>query len=119
MRRVSEKKAAKRTDADAQSAFQHMIEVKGLPCIICETPPPSEAHHAISGRYGGRKRNDWWTLPMCGFCHRTGPNAIHNGKRSWEEKHGPDYGFLPRVYASLGREMPREIKEMIDGMATD
>lgn len=114
LRPISAKKANRDRDA-----FNHMLEVKQLPCMICGAPPPSEAHHSISGRYGGRKRSDWWVTPMCSVCHRTGPHAIHNGKRSWEERHGPDYGFLPRVYGMLGKEMPEEIKEMIDAMATD
>lgn len=110
-------KSAKKAQRQTSEALAHMAAVKTLPCVICGVTP-TEAHHCISHRYGSAKRGDEWTIPMCSSCHRTSPYAIHNGKRSWEEQHGPDYCFLPRVYAMLGKEMPEEIKEMIDGMAT-
>lgn len=79
----------------------HLLRVKSLPCIICNAPPPSDAHHCISDRYGTRKVGDDATIPLCRTCHLEGPDAIHNGKASWEAKHGKDYDFLPRVKLML------------------
>lgn len=79
----------------------HMGRVKMLPCVVCNAPPPSDAHHVIHGRYGGRKASDFETIPLCKAHHMDGPDAIHNGKRTWGERFGMDYGFLPVVAAIL------------------
>lgn len=80
----------------------HLARVKSLPCVICNAPPPSDAHHCISDRYGTRKVGDDATIPLCKRHHQDGTEAIHNGKASWEAKHGKDYDFLPVVMAMLG-----------------
>lgn len=79
----------------------HLAAVKALPCVICGKPGPSDAHHVICDRYGTRKASDFETIPLCKTCHQHGPDAIHNGKASWVEKHGPDYSYLPVVQAAL------------------
>ena len=83
------------------AAKRHLARVKSLPCVICQAPPPSDAHHVICGRYGSRKASDFDTIPLCKRHHQHGPEAIHNGKASWESKHGPDWGYLPLVRADL------------------
>lgn len=80
-----------------------MRRVKGLPCVICGAPPPSEAHHCISGRYGSRKVSDFDTIPLCPADHRTGPEAIHQNKRAWEERNGPDHSYLAVVREALSK----------------
>ena len=72
----------------------YMALVKQLGCCICGMPPPSDAHHCISGRYGTRKSDDRDCIPLCKDHHQNGPNAIHNGKASWEAKHGPDTAYI-------------------------
>lgn len=79
----------------------HMALVKDLPCVICQAPPPSDAHHVFSGRFGQAKASDFETIPLCKRHHQHGPEAIHQNKRAWEAAHGPDYGFLPVVAALL------------------
>lgn len=74
---------------------QHLAKVAALPCVICASWPV-HVHHCISGRYGQRKAPDSDTIPLCPDCHQ-GPEGIHASKRAWEERHGPDTGFLPLV----------------------
>lgn len=103
MRKVSAKRKAYRASDEGKAGLEHMRRVKMLPCMICQAPPPSDAHHCISGRYGTRKASDFETLPLCRACHLDGPNAIHRNKRAWEERHGPDHGFLILVDDLLRR----------------
>jgi hypothetical protein len=78
-------------------ARAHIARVKSLPCVICQKPGPSDAHHCIVGRYGTRKASDFDVIPLCKDHHQDGPEAIHNGKASWVAKHGPDHGYLDLV----------------------
>ena len=79
-----------------------MRRVKALPCVICGSTPPSDAHHCIHDRYGSRKASDFDVIPLCKAHHQDGPEAIHNGKQTWRDKHGPDHAFLPLVKRLLG-----------------
>lgn len=97
LRKVSAKRRAYRASEAGQEALEHMRRVKALPCVICGSPPPSDAHHCICNRYGARKSSDFETIPLCRWCHLDGPEAIHNGKASWIERNGPDHAFLPLV----------------------
>jgi hypothetical protein len=78
-------------------ARAHIARVKALPCVICHKPGPSDAHHVICGRYGTAKASDFDTISLCKSCHQYGPKAIHNNKRAWIERNGPDYDYLPIV----------------------
>lgn len=78
-------------------ARKHLFRVKQLPCVICLRLGPSDAHHVICGRYGSSKASDFEVIPLCKAHHQDGPDAIHNGKASWVEKYGSDYGYLPLV----------------------
>lgn len=80
---------------------KHIEAVKALPCIVCDTPPPSDAHHVICGRYGQRRAGDDETIPLCKRHHQWGPEAIHENKRAWVERHGPDHGYLDEVRRML------------------
>ena len=80
--------------------WMHMV--KQLPCVICGKPGPSDAHHVIHGRYGGRKPDGFHTIPLCKGHHQNGPEAIHTNKAAWAAKHGPDYSYLPMVKAQIG-----------------
>lgn len=94
LRPVSAKRKAKRASADGQSALRYMQVVKQLPCAVCGAPPPSDAHHVIHDRYGSAKASDWDVIALCKRHHQDGPDAIHNGKRTWQERHGPDHGYI-------------------------
>jgi hypothetical protein len=84
-----------------KAAKQHLLRVKSLPCVICGKPGPSDAHHVICDRYGSRKVSDFEVIPLCKNHHQDGPEAIHNGKASWVEKHGPDHAYLDLVQRML------------------
>lgn len=81
---------------------KRLARVKGMPCVICNAPPPSDAHHCCHDRFGQRKSSDAETIPLCKIHHQDGPEAIHTNKRAWREKHGPDHGFLQMVDDILG-----------------
>lgn len=102
LRPVSKKRRAYRASDEGQAALDHMCRVKGLPCIICGAPPPSDAHHCIHDRYGTRKASDFEVIPLCKAHHQDGPEAIHNGKETWRKKHGPDHGYLALVRKLMG-----------------
>ena len=97
LRKVSAKRRAYRASKEGQEALEHMKKVKMLHCVICAAPPPSDAHHCLSGRYGTRKASDFEVISLCRACHLDGPNAIHRNKRAWEERNGPDHSYLPLI----------------------
>ena len=111
VRKVSKKRAAHRASRAGKDEMAYMAAVKEHPCIVCRRMGPSDAHHCIHGRYGARKPSGYKTIPLCKWCHQDGPEAIHRGKRSWEEKHGPDYSYIGQVRAQLPPEILATIPE--------
>ena len=87
--------------ADKANGKRRMAEVAKLPCIICGERPV-EVHHVIHDRHSQKRASDMETIPLCPPHHRTGPDAIHNGKEAWREKYGPDHGYLKMVDELLG-----------------
>ena len=60
----------------------HLHKIKSLPCVVCGHPPPSAAHHCLTGM--GRKKNHFKVIPLC-WSHHQGINGIHTiGKRLWQ-----------------------------------
>lgn len=54
----------------------HLAQVKELPCSVCDTSGPSEAHHIVQGQ-------QYTAVALCKDCH-TGPFlGIHGQKRAW------------------------------------
>jgi hypothetical protein len=98
----SPKRKAYRASAARLEAVEHMLAVKGLPCVACGKPPPSAAHHVTGDKM---PRDDYRVIPLCFDCHQ-GPNGYHAAKRSWVARHGPDYEFLPIVAQML--KSPRQ-----------
>jgi hypothetical protein len=95
----SDKRAAYMRSDERKDWLAHMARVKMLPCIACGAPPPSQAHHVTGDK---QPRNDFRVIPLCYACHQ-GPEGYHAAKRSWVEKHGPDYMLLDRVADMLSR----------------
>lgn len=55
----------------------YVDRVKAQPCVICDTPGPSEAHEIEQGA--------WFTsLPLCASCHRDNLNGIHGARAMWK-----------------------------------
>lgn len=106
MRCVSAKKAA---DRDAK----YLAAVKTLPCVICgaygvdahhcRSQPAADEPHAYERLpAAGRRSHDRDAIPLCPHdCHNGGPNSYHVNKRAWEERNGPDYGFIPSTRAAV------------------
>ena len=68
----------------------HLAFIRSLPCCACGAPRSEAAHvrysDAATGKVCavGQKPGDEWTVPLCAYCHRTGPHAQHkNGEREW------------------------------------
>lgn len=101
IRKVSARRRQRHQSPEGKLARAYMLMVKQLPCCICGAPPPSDAHHAICGRYSTAKSSDWDTLPLCKRHHQDGSEAIHAGKESWVAKHGPDTDYIPATRAAV------------------
>lgn len=55
---------------------RHLAAVKALPCSICNTPGPSEAHHYKQGL-------QYTCIALCPDCHRGEHNGIHGRRAMW------------------------------------
>ena len=106
MKRVSDKRAARKASTEGQRGLVHMARVARLPCVICQQhgehqTSPTQVHHAIHGRYSTDKAPDTSTLPLCEGHHLGDFDgsklAIHSGKKTWAAKYGPDTDYLPIV----------------------
>lgn len=95
---ISAKRRARKAAEKAAGSWDHIEWVKSHPCAACGAPGPSEAHHVTGDKM---PRSDFRVIGLCQPCH-TGPNGYHKAKRSWVERHGPDYGFL-RLYEKTPR----------------
>lgn len=48
----------------------HLARVREMPCLACNRPGPSEAHHLKLGWFRkGEDPPDNWTIPLCHECH--------------------------------------------------
>ena len=108
MNKVSAKRKAKKASPEGKAGKLHMLRVKMLPCVICNAPPPNDAHHCYHDRYGTAKESDFDTIPLCKFCHQEGPLSVHKAKATWRELHGPDYSYLDRVQKLLTTSAQQE-----------
>ena len=85
--------------------------VSQLPCLVCKRPGPSEVAHV---RYAapdhgkpptglGAKPSDVWTVPLCAWCHRDGPDAQHkSGERAWWARKGIDPVAVAKALRAAG-----------------
>jgi hypothetical protein len=58
---------------------EHIGRVKGLPCSVCDAPPPSAAHHV-------KQHQQFTVVALCTDCHQGGFNGWHGQKRMWSIK---------------------------------
>lgn len=66
----------KNAKAITVAEHNHMEAVKGLPCSVCDAPPPSDAHHINQGQH-------WTVVALCKDCHQGGYLGWHGQKRAW------------------------------------
>lgn len=58
----------------AESAW--LGALKGLPCSVCDAPPPSAAHHITQGQH-------YTAIALCYDCHQGSQNGWHGQKIMW------------------------------------
>jgi hypothetical protein len=54
---------------------RHIERIKGMACVVCDAPGPSEAHEPEQGLW-------FASMPLCVSCHR-GPLGWHGTKALW------------------------------------
>lgn len=101
MKQCSDKRKDFWQSREGRMAVQYMQAVKMLPCCITGKAGPNDSHHPICSRYGSRKSSPWDVIPLCKAMHQEGPEAIHNGKAAWAEKHGPDTDYIAQTRAAV------------------
>ena len=57
----------------------HLAQVKSLPCSVCDTSGPSEAHHVKQGL-------QYTCIALCPDCHTNSVLGWHGQKRMWHIK---------------------------------
>lgn len=77
-----------------------MGRVKELPCALCDAPPPSDAHHILTGRTPGVRSGDFLCLPLCKECHQ-GKNGIHGDKALWRVYKVSEHDLLNQTLERL------------------
>ena len=87
-----------RVDAHGQvwTGTQYLAAVRMQSCVVCFARG-CEAHHPIHDRHSSARPSHFDAIPLCPRHHRTGgPGvAIHAGKETWRELHGPDHAHTP------------------------
>ena len=88
--------------------------IRGLPCVICYAygepqNSPTQAHHAIHGRYSTAKASDDETIPLCEGHHQgdfdTTKLALHRDKAEWARVYGEDHEFIALTNDMLAGEL--------------
>lgn len=83
----------------------YLNRVRALPCVVCEATFRTQkslttAHHCFHDRLSRVKVSDYDVIPLCDAHHQglwgTDPDciAIHKQKKTWREKHGPDWSYI-------------------------
>lgn len=67
---------SKNSKSHSKAESAHLQAVKSLACVICNAPPPSDAHHIKQG-------NHYTAVALCKDCHQGSFNGIHGQKRMW------------------------------------
>lgn len=55
---------------------RHLALVKELPCSVCDTPGPSDAHHV-------KQHRQYTCVALCKSCHQGALMGWHGQKRAW------------------------------------
>jgi hypothetical protein len=55
---------------------KHLARVKSLPCSVCDTPPPSSAHHV-------KQHSQYTCVALCYDCHQGSLMGWHGQRRAW------------------------------------
>ena len=72
----------------------HIERIKGMACVVCGAPGPSEAHEVEQGLW-------FLSMPLCADCHRGGHNGIHGQRRIWQVRRLTELGALNENFRRL------------------
>ena len=78
-----------------QRERRHLAAVKEMPCGVCGTVGPSDAHHIEQGQ-------QFLCIPLCYDCHR-GTNGIHGTKALWRVRKLDELKVLNDTIETLTR----------------
>lgn len=68
---------SKNSAALTNAEREHIGRVKSLPCSVCDTPGPSDAHHIKQGQH-------FTVVSLCRDCHQNGVLGWHGQRRAWD-----------------------------------
>jgi hypothetical protein len=60
---------SKNSRAHDRDESSHLVAVKSVACVTCDSPPPNIAHHVVQGDH-------YTTIALCEPCH-VGKHGIH------------------------------------------
>lgn len=78
---------SKNSKAITRAESAHLQAVKGLPCSVCDAPPPSDAHHVNQGQH-------FTVIALCKDCHQGSENGLHGRKTMWRVMKLDEWGAL-------------------------
>lgn len=67
---------SKNSKAFTKTEASHLEAVKLCACVICDSPPPSDAHHIRQGDH-------FTCVALCKDCHQGSDNGWHGRKVMW------------------------------------
>jgi hypothetical protein len=73
---------------------KHLGMIKSLPCVVCDSPPPSDAHHI-------EQHKQYLCLPLCKDCHQGSLNGIHGQKNMWRVMKMTELDALNKVLGQI------------------
>jgi hypothetical protein len=73
----------------------HVGMIKSMACVVCEAPPPSEAHEPEQGLW-------FVSIPLCADCHRGSINGWHGQKAMWRLKKWQEIDALNETIKRFG-----------------
>jgi hypothetical protein len=59
-----------------KSDREYLGQIKSMPCGVCGTSGPSDAHHIEQGLH-------YTCIPLCKDCHQGSHNGIHGRRAIW------------------------------------
>ena len=66
---------SKNKPAQTKAEAAHTARLAEMPCVVCDTPGPSEVHEPEQGLW-------FASMPLCPACHR-GPEGWHGTRLRW------------------------------------
>jgi hypothetical protein len=84
---------SKNKPAPTAAERAHIEQVAGLPCVVCDAPPPSEVHEPEQGLW-------FASIAVCPACHR-GPEGWHGTRLRWKLRKVTELGAINETLRRL------------------